>query len=93
VQAEEEEEGQTGRVIIASCSMDGTVRLYDPYGEVIKVILVEKTFFSFVTVMNSVEFPLLAASTLSGHVYVWRLEEPFPCLHVFEDHTDEVSNQ
>jgi WD40 repeat protein len=80
-------------VLIASCSMDGTVRLYDPYGDVIKVILVEKKFFSFVTVMNSAEFPLLAASTLSGMVFVWSLEAPYPCLHVFEAHTDEVCEQ
>lgn len=109
-------EERSSQVLIASCSMDGTVRLYDPYGEVIKVISVEKRFFSFVTVMNSEEYPLLvtncrvlcpkfspsalkyvlyrtvcqAASTLSGEVFVWSLESPYSCLHVFDDHTDEV---
>ena len=46
-------------VMIASCSMDGTVRLYDPYGDVIQVLSIEKMFFSFVTVMPSTEYPLL----------------------------------
>ena len=78
-------------VLIASCSMDGSVRLYDPYGEIIEVIRVDKVFFSFVTMLNSRDFPLLAASTLSGAVYVWSLIQPYTLLHMFKDHTDEVS--
>lgn len=78
------------RVLIVSCSMDGTVRLYDPDGEVVKVISVEKKMFSFVSVLNDDECAVMAASTMSGHVYVWSLHEPYSCLHVFADHSDEV---
>jgi WD40 repeat protein len=84
------EEENPDRVVLVSASMDGTVRLYSPDGDSLHVLAVEKVFFSFVTVMNSSEFPLMAASTLSGQVYVWGLEDPYPCLHVFSDHTDEV---